>query len=130
MTLKTYVQTPLAAAVVLVLSGCGAPSWEKQYDRISDPIMKEYTELADQISSDVYSYRFQFSLEPVSNSNVAQTGNPKLASANSNAFLLHARYQGNDLVTLDDDAKNQLEKRISPIRGISVHQIQPLLPTR
>jgi outer membrane protein OmpA-like peptidoglycan-associated protein len=120
MKLKTYVQTPLAAAVVLVLGGCGAPSWEKQYERISDPIMKEYTELADKISSDVYSYRFQFSLEPVSNSNVAQTGNPKLASAsnNGNAFLLHARYQGNDLVTLDDEAKNQLEKRISPIRGM------------
>lgn len=118
MTLKTYAQTPLAAAVVLTLTACGAPSWEKQYDRISDPIMQEYTELADKISSDVYSYRFQFSLEPVSDRNVAETGNPKLANTNGNAFLLHARYQGNDLVTLDDDAKNQLEKRISPIRGM------------
>ncbi|EIJ43117.1 flagellar motor protein [Beggiatoa alba B18LD] len=127
--LPTYRYTPLLLSV-LVLNACSSsPSYEKRYDQISDPIRKEYQQLAEQLGYDAYSYDFVLETQngvltvvPADKAGQAPSANPNPAQQ----FVLHVNYQGGDLAALDQAAKTKLDQVITPLRSqtnIKIHVI-------
>lgn len=105
----------------LLLTGCSSsatkPSWEERYDKLADPILKEYEEIAQNMSNDALTYSFSFSLEDMKSSSA--NANAKNADGlTGKSFLLKANFNGGELATLTPEAIAELEKKIVPLKAM------------
>ncbi len=102
-----------------LLTGCSStsskPSWETRYDKIADPILKEYEEIAQNMSNDALTYSFSFSLEDMKNS-ASNTNTKNADGLTGKSFLLKANFNGGELATLTPEAIAELEKKIVPLK--------------
>ncbi|ALG67908.1 TolC family protein [Beggiatoa leptomitoformis] len=114
--------TPLLLSVLILNACSSSPSYEKRYDQISDPIRKEYQELAEQLGYDAYSYDFVLETHNGVLTVVPSDKAGQAPAAQPNApqqFVLHVNYQGSDLAALDQAAIAKLDQAITPLRSQS-----------
>lgn len=107
--------------VVTVLSGCAsAPSWEDRYNKLSDPILKEYEQRAALLDNNLLNYQVQFELVAAARDSRELVAASIAAAEIVPAFVLNARYSGggNALAELDAAAQAELLRQVAPLQAM------------